>query len=140
MSDCTCWVEYPNKSHRHESGKWKCIDCYENVRQLETIPLEGLPFPRYVRKTKCVKKGGCMNNADKESYKNLILGMKEEEKAFITRMIPSEYMIDELKRRNELTNTTLDNVCEILRRAKENMSLDEMETMISNIRTVLKGA
>lgn len=81
-----------------------------------------------------------MNNADKESYKNLILGMQEEEKAFITRMIPSEYMIDELKRRNELTNTTLDNVCEILRRAKENMSLDEMETMISNIRTVLKGA
>ena len=81
-----------------------------------------------------------MNNADKESYKNLILGMKEEEKAFITRMIPSEYMIDELKRRNELTNTTLDNICEILRRAKENMSLDEMETMISNIRTVLKGA
>ena len=81
-----------------------------------------------------------MNNADKESYKNLVLGMKEEEKAFLTRMIPSEYMIDELKRRNELTNNTLDNVVEILKKAKENMSLDEMETMISNIRTILKGA
>ena len=81
-----------------------------------------------------------MNNADKESYKNLVLGMKEEEKAFLTRMIPSEYMIDELKRRNELTNTTLDNVVEILRKAKENMSLDEMESMIGDIRSALKGA
>lgn len=81
-----------------------------------------------------------MNNADKESYKNLVLGMKEEEKAFLTRMIPSEYMIDELKRRNELTNNTLDNVVEILRKAKENMSLDEMESMIGDIRSALKGA
>lgn len=140
MSDCTCWVEYPNKSHRHESGKWKCVDCYENVRQLETIPLEGLPFPRYVRKTKCVKKGECMNNADKESYKNLILGMKEEEKAFITRMIPSEYMIDELKRRDIVVNQSLGQVVEILQSAKEGMSLDEMQNMISDIRSVLRGA
>ena len=81
-----------------------------------------------------------MNNADKESYKNLVLGMKEEEKAFLTRMIPSEYMIDELKRRNELTNNTLDNVVEILRKAKENMSLDEMESMIGDIRSALRGA
>ena len=66
--------------------------------------------------------------------------MKEEEKAFLTRMIPSEYMIDELKRRNELTNNTLDNVVEILRKAKENMSLDEMESMIGDIRSALKGA
>ena len=72
--------------------------------------------------------------------KNLVLGMKEEEKAFLTRMIPSEYMIDELKRRNELTNNTLDNVVEILRKAKENMSLDEMESMIGDIRSALKGA
>ena len=81
-----------------------------------------------------------MNNADKESYKNLVLGMKEEEKAFLTRMISSEYMIDELRRRNELTNNTLDNVVEILRKAKENMSLDEMESMIGDIRSALKGA
>ena len=81
-----------------------------------------------------------MNNADKESYKNLILGMKEEEKEFITRMIPSEYMIEELKRRNEVTNTALGNVVEILKSATENMSLDEMQNMIGEIRTVLKGA
>ena len=79
-------------------------------------------------------------DADKESYKNLILGMKEEEKEFITRMIPSEYMIEELKRRNEVTNTALGNVVEILKSATENMTLDEMQNMIGEIRTVLKGA
>lgn len=81
-----------------------------------------------------------MNNADKESYKNLILGMKEEEKAFITRMIPSEYMIEELRRRNEVTNNALGNVVEILKGASENMSLDQMQNMICDIRQALKGA
>lgn len=27
--DCSCFVEYPNKAHRHESGKWKCVDKFE---------------------------------------------------------------------------------------------------------------
>ena len=57
MTECTCWVPYPNRSHLKPSGKWKCTDCYENVRQLETIPLKGLPFPKYIHKTKCIRKG-----------------------------------------------------------------------------------
>ena len=81
-----------------------------------------------------------MNNADKEIYKNLILGMKEEEKQFITRMIPSSYMIDELKRRDIVVNQSLGQVVEILQNAKEGMSLDEMQNMIGEIRTALKGA
>lgn len=81
-----------------------------------------------------------MNNADKECYKNLVLGMKEEEKQFITRMIPSTYMIDELKRRDIVVNQSLGQVVEILQNAKEGMSLDEMQTMIGDIRTALKGA
>ena len=81
-----------------------------------------------------------MNNADKESYKNLILGMKEEEKEFITKMIPSNYMIDELKRRDVVVNQSLGQVVEILQSAKEGMSLDEMQNMISDIRSVLRGA
>lgn len=80
-----------------------------------------------------------MNNADKESYKNLILGMKEEEKEFITKMIPSNYMIDELKRRDVVVNQSLGQVVEILQSAKEGMSLDEMQNMISDIRSVLRG-
>lgn len=81
-----------------------------------------------------------MNNADKECYKNLVLGMKEEEKQFLTRMIPSSYMIDELKRRDIVVNQSLGQVVEILQNAKEGMSLDEMQTMIGDIRTALKGA
>lgn len=81
-----------------------------------------------------------MNNADKECYRNLVLGMKEEEKQFITRMIPSSYMIDELKRRDIVVNQSLGQVVEILQNAKEGMSLDEMQTMIGDIRTALKGA
>ena len=81
-----------------------------------------------------------MNNADKEIYKHLILGMKEEEKQFITRMIPSSYMIDELKRRDIVVNQSLGQVVEILQNAKEGMSLDEMQNMIGEIRTALKGA
>ncbi len=29
--DCSCWVEYPNESHIHRNGKWKCKDIYEYV-------------------------------------------------------------------------------------------------------------
>lgn len=81
-----------------------------------------------------------MTNADRECYRNLVLGMKEEEKQFITRMIPSSYMIDELKRRDIVVNQSLGQVVEILQNAKEGMSLDEMQTMIGDIRTALKGA
>lgn len=29
--DCSCWVEYPNTSHIHKNGKWKCKDRFEHV-------------------------------------------------------------------------------------------------------------
>ena len=53
MTYCTCWIEYPNKNHQFKNGHWKCVDRYKNIRQLEYIPLKGLPFPKYVRKTMC---------------------------------------------------------------------------------------
>lgn len=56
MGECTCYVEYPNESHKHKNGHWKCIDDYECVRPLKQIDL-GLPFPKVIHKTKCVKKG-----------------------------------------------------------------------------------
>lgn len=54
MTYCTCYMDYPNECHRHKNGKWKCVDRYKNIQPLETIEL-GLPFPKYVRKTKCVR-------------------------------------------------------------------------------------
>ena len=81
-----------------------------------------------------------MTNADKEIYKNLVLGMREEEKKFLTKMIPSDYMIEELKRRDIVLNTSLGAVCEILKGATEGMTIDQMQNMIMDIRQALKGA
>ena len=81
-----------------------------------------------------------MTNADKEIYKNLVLGMRDDEKEFLTRMIPSEYMINELKRRDIVLNTSLGKVVEILKGATEGMTIDRMQNMIMDIRQALKGA
>lgn len=32
--DCHCWMHYPNPLHKHKNGKWKCVDCYECIRDL----------------------------------------------------------------------------------------------------------
>lgn len=29
--DCSCHVDYPNISHRHKNGKWKCVDYMVNI-------------------------------------------------------------------------------------------------------------
>lgn len=31
--ECRCWSDYPNAAHRKFNGSWKCIDCYELVKQ-----------------------------------------------------------------------------------------------------------
>ena len=41
--DCSCWNEYPNTMHSingrthkpYQSGRWKCVDCYEYVGKSE---------------------------------------------------------------------------------------------------------
>lgn len=40
---CSCWEDYPNKNHKHKNGKWKCIDCYTNIDNVQG----------YKRKTHC---------------------------------------------------------------------------------------
>lgn len=52
---CSCYCSYPNINHEHKNGKWKCVDNYECIQPLEEIKLPGLPFPRVIKKTKCVK-------------------------------------------------------------------------------------
>lgn len=29
---CTCYVPYPNKSHRYKNGRWKCVDEYRPIK------------------------------------------------------------------------------------------------------------
>jgi hypothetical protein len=81
-----------------------------------------------------------MTNADKTAISNIILAMTNEEKAFIPRLIPSRYMIEELERRNEVANNTLSNVWDIITKGTKEMSLEEMQGVINELRTALKGA
>lgn len=81
-----------------------------------------------------------MTNADKTAISNIILAMTNEEKAFIPRLIPSRYMIEELERRNEVANNTLSDVWDIITKGTKEMSLEEMQGVINELRTALKGA
>lgn len=31
--ECRCWREYPNSMQKKTNGQWKCVDCYELVKQ-----------------------------------------------------------------------------------------------------------
>lgn len=30
--ECRCWSKYPNQANKKLSGAWKCVDCYELVK------------------------------------------------------------------------------------------------------------
>lgn len=47
--DCSCWVTYPNESHKKDNGKWKCVDKFECVHSTKT-------GYKYGDKTKCQRK------------------------------------------------------------------------------------
>lgn len=49
--DCSCWCNYPNKSHKQKNGKWKCVDRIQCIRDL-VEPLTNY----YDQKTHCIKK------------------------------------------------------------------------------------
>ena len=54
MSECTCYMNYPNKCKKRKNGKWKCVDEYICIRQIIEEDI-GLPFPKVYKKTKCIK-------------------------------------------------------------------------------------
>lgn len=55
MSECSCWVKYPNPMHKGKNGKWKCVDDYECIQDLQTVETPiGLTAVR--RKTHCKQK------------------------------------------------------------------------------------
>lgn len=46
---CSCYWEYPNPMHRHNNGKWKCVDNYEKCEDWQ-------PKSIYSCKTHCRRK------------------------------------------------------------------------------------
>ena len=80
-----------------------------------------------------------MNNAEKEAFSCVIKGMTEEEKRFALQFIPTEYMQEELQRKNDVVNETLSNVFDIVQSFKQDMTLNEAQSCIGKLRSVLRG-
>lgn len=57
--DCSCFAEYPNKSHILKNGKWKCVDKYEKIEDWEPKSIYGCV-------THCRRKENRMNEIEKE--------------------------------------------------------------------------
>ena len=67
MSECSCWVKYPNPMCKKDNGKWKCVDDYECIRDLE-IKMTKVGVSCVSGKTHCRRKEG--KNMDKVDVKN----------------------------------------------------------------------
>ena len=67
MSECSCWAKYPNPMHKKDNGKWKCVDDYECIRDLE-IKMTKVGVSCVSGKTHCRRKEG--KNMDKVDVKN----------------------------------------------------------------------
>ena len=82
-----------------------------------------------------------MTNAEKRELQEVIDGMNEEAMRITLKSIPTEYLQDELTIRGKMAMERLSDVWNIMQRdGKDDMSLSEMECMIINLRTALKGA
>lgn len=121
MTFCTCWAEYPNKSHLLKNGKWKCVDKYKCVRPLKTIPLKGLPFPKYVCKTKCEQIESEDNMTREENIRaileSIFSGFKEEFIDIATKNICDleQEPCDDMKRKIE-KEYLFESLCEDLKK------------------------
>ena len=66
---CSCWVKYPNQMHLKESGRWKCVDDYICVQDLQIRDAKcGVSV--ITAKTHCVRKGDSMDNLSMKNFEN----------------------------------------------------------------------
>lgn len=79
-----------------------------------------------------------MSNAEKEALAAVIMGMNEDEKAFITKYIPAEYMLNELVDRTVNAMKVLQKVEDIYQNSKDQTLLLDMQKTISELKAVLK--
>lgn len=74
-----------------------------------------------------------MTYAEKEALRTITKGMENEEKAFLLKFIPTDYIQDELIRREEVVNITLNQIREIINSVNDNMILNEKEETLNNV-------
>ena len=74
-----------------------------------------------------------MTYAEKEALRTITKGMENEEKAFLLKFISTDYIQDELIRREEVVNITLNQIREIINSVNDNMILNEKEEALNNV-------
>lgn len=74
-----------------------------------------------------------MTYAEKEALRTITKGMENEEKVFLLKFIPTDYIQDELIRREEVVNITLNQIREIINSVNDNMILNEKEETLNNV-------
>lgn len=74
-----------------------------------------------------------MTYAEKEALKTITKGMENEERAFLLKFIPTNYIQDELIRREEIVNITLGQIRDVMNLINDNMTLNEKEEMLNNV-------
>lgn len=81
--DCSCWVHYPNETHKHKNGKWRCVDDYICVRDF----IEGRNWDCC---THCVRKSNIERYKMGESYKSILNDMEE---GIVVKAVVGDYVI-----------------------------------------------
>lgn len=78
-----------------------------------------------------------MTNAEKKKLYDLGMGMADEEREIMLMSFPSELLKNELKRREDIMSQSINKVKDIIFNTKSNMSLDEMSSIVTDIKEVL---
>lgn len=79
-----------------------------------------------------------LTNAEKKKLYDLGMGMADEEREIMLMSFPSELMKNELKRREDIMSQSINKVKDIIFNTKSNMSLDEMSSMVNEIKEAVK--
>ena len=74
-----------------------------------------------------------MTYAEKEALRTITRGMEDEERAFLLKFIPTDYIQDELVRREEVVNITLGQIRDVINMINDDMILNEKEEMLNNV-------
>ena len=78
-----------------------------------------------------------MTKMEKQALMERIKAMTDEEKLFILRFIPSQYLSHELSRRCDSAASMLNNIDNALRSVNSKSSLEDMQNAIITIKEIL---
>lgn len=78
-----------------------------------------------------------MSELDKEIIISRVRGMTKEEKEIALKAMPTYLLLAEISRREDLTETVLKNIYNILNNVKEESDLTELQGIVSELKQQL---